>query len=96
MDGASFKGDTLLRRASFVWVDRASNPLPDTPATRASRRNGDLLRGRSAPSKCDRLNIEWGSRDMWFRYDDTNPANFAWRWRQWEDAYPCPPDERQR
>jgi hypothetical protein len=44
--------------------------LPNTAATVASRKNGDLLRGRSAPSKCDRLNIEWGARDMWFRYDD--------------------------
>ena len=25
---ASFKGDTFLRRASFVWVDKAGNPLP--------------------------------------------------------------------
>lgn len=33
---------------------------------------------------------------MWFRYDDTNPLNFAWRWRQWEEAHPCPHDERHR
>lgn len=26
---------------------------------------------------------------MWFRYDDTNPLNFAWRWNQWERAHPC-------
>jgi hypothetical protein len=31
---------------------------------------------------------------MWFRYDDRNPLNFAWRWRQWEEAHPCPISER--
>ena len=60
----------------------------------ASRKNGDLLRGKSAPSKCDRLNIEWGGRDMWFRFDDTNPVNFARHWQQWEMAHPCPERER--
>ena len=91
---ASFEGDTFARRASFTWVDDEGRDLPCTPEVLASRRNGDLLRGRSAPSKCDRLNIEWGGRDMWFRYDDTNPLNFAWRWQQWETAYPCPERER--
>ena len=33
---------------------------------------------------------------MWFRYDDQNPLNFAWRWRQWEEAHPCPASERAR
>ena len=92
----SFEGDTLSRRSSFTWVDADYNELPMTPAVIASRRNGCLLRGRSAPSKCDRLNIEWGSRDMWFRYDDTNPLNFAWRWQQWEISHPCPIAERDK
>lgn len=78
---ASFEGDTFARRANFAWVDRDGNDLPSTPEVIASRKNGDQLRGKSAPSKCDRLNIEWGGRDMWFRYDDSNPLNFAWRWR---------------
>ena len=91
---ASFAGDTYVRRANFHWVDDNERDLPDTPETISSRKNGDMLRGRSAPSKCDRLNIEWGGRDMWFRYDDSNPLNFAWRWQQWEIAYPCPPQER--
>ncbi len=91
---ASFEGDTFVRRTNFNWVDAGGNDLPNTAATIASRKNGDLLRGRSAPSKCDRLNIEWGARDMWFRYDDRNPLNFAWRWRQWEEAHPCPISER--
>ena len=93
---ASFEGDTFVRRCNFNWVDKNGNDLPNTAATVASRKNGDLLRGRSAPSKCDRLNIEWGARDMWFRYDDQNPLNFAWRWRQWEEAHPCPASERAR
>ena len=93
---ASFAGDTFVRRSNFTWVDPKGDDLPSTPQTVASRVNGNLLRGRSAPSKCDRLNISWGGRDMWFRYDDTNPLNFAWRWRQWEEAHPCPPGERTR
>ena len=93
---ASFEGDTFVRRCNFNWVDGNGNDLPNTAATVASRKNGDLLRGRSAPSKCDRLNVEWGARDMWFRYDDQNPLNFAWRWRQWEEAHPCPASERAR
>ena len=36
----------------------------------------------------------WGGRDMWFRYDDSNPLNFAWRWQQWELAFPCPLEAR--
>ena len=85
-----------MRRANFTWVDARGTPLPSSPEVLASRKNGDLLRGRSAPSKCDRLNIEWGSRDMWFRYDDKNPLNFAYQWCQWEQIAPCPESERQR
>ena len=91
---ASFEGDSFVRRASFAWVDADGNDLPGTPEVIASRKNGDLLRGKSAPSKCDRLNIEWGGRDMWFRYDDTNPLNFARHWQQWEMQHPCPERER--
>jgi hypothetical protein len=91
---AHCEGDSYARRDNFAWVDDAGNDLPSTPDVISSRRNGCLLRGRSNPSKCDRLNIDWGGRDMWFRYDDTNALNFAWRWRQWEEAYPCPLLER--
>jgi hypothetical protein len=93
---ASFRGDTYLRRSSFAWVGDDGNDLPSTPEVVASRRDGHMLRGRSAPSKCDRLNIEWGSRDMWFRYDSNRKINFAWRWQMWEMAHPCPEGERQR
>ena len=55
---ASFEGDTFVRRCNFNWVDENGNDLPNTAATVALRKNGDLLRGRSAPSQCDRLNIE--------------------------------------
>ena len=27
---------------------------------------------------------------MWFRYDDTNPLNFAAQWCRWERQHPCP------
>ena len=92
----SFKGDTLMRRGNFTWVDENGRDLPSTPQVVRSRKRGHMLRGRSAASKCDRLNVEWGAKDMWFRYDESNPLNFAWRWQQWELQCPCPADERHR
>ena len=92
----SSDGDSYVRRGNFAWVDDNGADPPSTPDVIASRRNGHLLRGRSAPSKCDRLNVEWGAQNQWFRYDDSNPLNFAWRWSQWEHKYPCPPHERAR
>ena len=91
---AAFNDDTYLRRANLTWVDDDGEPLPSTPEVTASRRNGHLLRGRAPPSKCDRLATEWGARYMWFRLDDSNPLNFAARWRQWELDHPCPPQDR--
>ena len=86
--------DGSMQRSNFAWVDADGRDLPSTPEVIHSRRNGHLLRGRSAPSKCDRMNVEWGAKDQWFRYDDTNPLNFAWRWAQWERRHPCLPHER--
>ena len=91
----SFEGDSYVKRANYSWIDDDGGELPNTREVIASRKNGHLLKGRSAPSKCDRLNVEWGSKPMYFRYDDKNPLNFAWRWQQWELEYPCPPTERQ-
>ena len=90
----SFEGDTYVKRCNFAWVGDDGLDLPQTREVIASRRNGHLLRGRSAASKCDRLNTEWGARDMYFRLNSANPLNFAWRWQQWELAHPCPPTER--
>ena len=80
--------------AIFYYFFRALRALHIMPAVVASRRNGHLLRGRSAPSKCDRLNVEWGSKPMWLRYDDSNPLNLVWRWQQWEMAHPCTTAQR--
>jgi hypothetical protein len=91
---ASFAGDTYLKRANLTWIDEDGEELPSTPDVLATRKNGDLLKGRAPKSKCDQLDIEWGAKDMWFRYDDTNPINLAWRWKQWEEAYPCPQNLR--
>ena len=66
----SHADDTFLRRANFCWVDANGNDLPATEEILLSRKNGDLLRGRSAPAKCDRLNVEWGAKDQWFRFDE--------------------------
>jgi hypothetical protein len=51
--------------------------------------DGDFVRGKSAPSKCDRTNAHWGSKDMWFRVDSSNPRNFAHAWKMWELRHPC-------
>ena len=83
-------GDDALRRANFWWVDANGVPLPRTSDVLLTRRNGDMLCGRSTCSKCDRLNTEWGAKLQWFRLDDTNPLNFAWRWLQYERRFPCP------
>ena len=94
----AFEGDSLVRRGSFTWVvktDTGFNELVSSPEVTSTRKNGDYLKGKSAPSKCDRLHMEWGARDQWFRYDDTNPLNFAYQWQQWELRHPCPLESRQ-
>ena len=87
--------DTFLTRYHFTWVDDNFKDLPATREVIESRRNGHFLRGMSCESKCDRLNLEWGAQKQWFVLDDSDPLNFAYRWQQWELAYPCPPSERQ-
>ena len=91
---SAMEDDTYAKRGSFTWVDEDGNELPSTPETIGTRRKGHLVKGRSSASKCDRLNMEWGSKEMYFRYDDGNPLNFAWRWQQWELEFPCPECER--
>ena len=66
-----------------------------TPESIGRMRNGSLLRGVSGASKCDRLNVEWSKQKQWFRYDDTDPLNFAFAWQQWELKYPCPINMRE-
>ena len=83
-------GERVLRRSNFVWVDDQLQELPSTPEVVASRRNGHLLKGHSPPTKCDALNTDWGAKDQWFRYDSSNPLNFAYQWQQWELKFPCP------
>jgi len=83
-------GDACIKRANFEWLDKQGSPLPDTEATLETRRNGSMLRGYPGASKCDQLAVEWGSKPMWFRYDDTNPLNFASQWCRWERQHPCP------
>jgi hypothetical protein len=80
---ASSTGDIDYWRADdlvFVRGERElephERPLP-----------GDLLRGRAPPSKCDRDNMEWGDRDMWFRYNPADPLNFAAAWAAYMDTY---------
>lgn len=89
--------EDVLKRANFVVLDRVTNePMLMTPATLLAFGNGMMLRGMSACSKCDRLNLEWSKQFQYFRMDDTDPLNFAARWRAWELAYPCPLHERSR
>ena len=84
---------SYMRRSNFVWFE-GDREIEATPAALARIRNGCYLRGKSAPSKCDRDNLEWGARDMWFLVDDTNPLNFASRYLRYERRYPCPPAAR--
>jgi hypothetical protein len=53
-------------------------------------RKGDKLRGKSAPSKCDRTNACWGAKDMWFELDPGSELNFANDWVAFEISNPCP------
>ena len=88
-------GSSYLRRSNFVLLaDDLITPLEMSPGTIASRRNGHMLRGMCGASKCDRLLVEWGVQKQHFRYDDTNPMNFAKAWCEWELAHPCPVDSR--
>ena len=62
-DAARTKSTAVVLRWWYS-VDNEGRGLPSTPEVIASRRNGHLLKGRSSPSKCDRLNVEWGSKPM--------------------------------
>jgi hypothetical protein len=89
-------GGTFLKRANFVPIDADGNALTVTPETvKKWAHNGAMLRGRSVGSKCDPTNSHWGSRDMWFVYDDTNVLSLAVAWARHEIRYPCPPENRQ-
>ena len=46
---------------------------------RVSVKRGDLIRGVSASSKCDRLNVEWSKQHQWFKYDPDDPRKFRSR-----------------
>lgn len=70
------------RLADLRFV-RDEKELPD----KAKTKSGDLLRGRAPPSKCDRDNMEWGDRDMWFRLNPSDPLNFAQAWLEYRTIY---------
>ena len=91
---SDFEGDDVLLRSNFTTVDDAREPVTPTPAVLLAVKNGDLIRGVSAASKCDRLNVEWSKQKQWFRYDDTDPLNFAVAWVAMELQYPCSPELR--
>ena len=86
--------DDNIRRENFVFIDGAGSPIPMTPENIARIKNGDLLRGTSGASKCDRLNVYWSKQKQYFRYDDKDPMNYARAWQIWELKYPCPEDKR--
>ena len=78
-----------LRRANFTPF-KAAMELEPTKESWKSLVNGDLIRAHCAPSKCDRDNVTFGKVHQWFRYDNTNPLNFAAAWAAYEVKYPCP------
>jgi hypothetical protein len=83
-------GDDVLLRANFAWIGTDGEPLSMTSDVIRSRRNGDLLRGTPACSKCDRLGITWSKQKQFFRLDDTDELNFAHAMQRYELSYPCP------
>ena len=85
--------EDFYRRANFVFVRNGVEMLM-TPENMASVRDGDFLRGRSVGAKCDRDNMHWGDRDMWFRVNSNDPLNFAAAWRDHELQHPVPLDRR--
>jgi len=82
-------GETdMLPLSAFSWVvDGIAQP--DTLETHkiTALLEGALLRAHANASKCDRDNMTWGDRDMWFRVHHDNPLNFAARFRQWMVRY---------
>ena len=85
--------DTYLRRSNFsLFKQGIEVEMNDEELN--SVRNGDLIKGHSAPSKADRDNTAFGACDQWFRVNFDDPLNFASRWVQWELAHPCPSSER--
>ena len=90
-----FPSDTYFTRSNFAWFDGDTQVIPTLANLRALR-CGVFLRARSAPSKADRMNTEWGGRDMWFRVDDSNQLGFAHRFLEWEIDHFCPPDLRSK
>ena len=89
--------DDCLMRENMTLVDQKTyEAIEVTEAELRKVRNGHLLRGTSASSKCDRLNVEWSKQHQWFRYDDTEPLCFAVAWVEWELKYPCKTSERRK
>ena len=84
---------SYMRRSNFAWFDGAEEIIP-TSAGLSHIRKGCYLRGISAPSKCDRDNLEWGAKHMWFLVDMDNPLNFASKYLEYEVTHPCPPGDR--
>ena len=80
--------DTRLQRDSFTPVIGGVCVEPTTENWQRLT-DGDYINGKSAPSKCDRTNAHWGSKDMWFKLDSSNPRNFAHAWKLWELQHPC-------
>jgi len=85
--------EDFYRRANFVFVRNGVEMLM-TPENITGVRDGDFLRGRSVGAKCDRDNMHWGDRDMWFRVNSNDPLNFAAAWRDHELRHPVPLDRR--
>ena len=93
-DEWSNTGDaSYMRRSNFAWFKGNSEITPDAKGL-GRLHDGDYLRAKSNPSKCDRDNVEWGSKDMWFRVDHSNPLNFAAVYLNYERTHPCEPDRR--
>ena len=87
--------DDCLKRANITLVDQNTmEPIEVNEANLRRVKRGHLIRGISASSKCDRLNVEWSKQHQWFRYDPEDPLNFAVAWVTYELECPCAPEDR--
>ena len=93
---SAFEGDDVLKRGNFSCIDKNAARLIMTAETivEAREREGSLVEGTCAPSKCDRLNIVWSKQKQYFRVRRDDTFSFAYLWLQFEAKYPCPLEKR--
>ena len=89
--------DDCLMRSNIMLLDQGTfEPIEVNVPNLEAIKNGDIIGAITAPSKCDRLNVEWSKQRQYFRYNDKDPLNFAVAWVEYEWLFPCQPDDRHK